>query len=31
LGNVLWVALVLSLLLPAVFDWRRKRKELMGP
>lgn len=30
LGNILWVALALSLLLPAVFDWRRKRRELMG-
>jgi putative tricarboxylic transport membrane protein len=30
LGNLLWVALVMSLLLPAVFDWRRKRRELMG-
>ena len=30
LGNVLWVALALSLLLPIFFDWRRKRKELMA-
>jgi len=30
LGNILWVALALSLLLPSVFDWRRKRRELMG-
>ncbi len=30
LGNVLWVALALSLILPAVFDWRRKRKEILG-
>lgn len=30
LGNILWVALAASLLLPAVFDWRRKRRELMG-
>ncbi|WP_114285497.1 tripartite tricarboxylate transporter permease [Candidatus Halocynthiibacter alkanivorans] len=30
LGNVLWVALFFSLVLPAVFDWRRKRRELMG-
>lgn len=30
LGNILWVALALSLVLPAVFDWRRKRRELMG-
>lgn len=27
LGNVLWVALVVSLVLPVVFDRRRKRKE----
>jgi len=30
LGNALWVALALSLILPSVFDWRRKRKELLG-
>ncbi|MDA9865116.1 tripartite tricarboxylate transporter permease [bacterium] len=28
LGNVLWVGLVLSLVLPIFFDWRRKQKEL---
>ncbi|MCG6904867.1 MAG: tripartite tricarboxylate transporter permease [Rhodobacter sp.] len=28
LGNILWVALALSLVLPPVFNWRRKRKEL---
>ena len=27
LGNVLWVGLVLSLVLPIFFDWRRKQKE----
>ena len=26
LGNILWVALVISLLLPLIFDWRRKRQ-----
>ncbi|MBS0124191.1 tripartite tricarboxylate transporter permease [Thetidibacter halocola] len=31
IGNILWVALVVSLILPAVFDRRRKRKELVTP
>ena len=26
LGNILWVALAVSLLLPLFFDWRRKRR-----
>ncbi|PQO22296.1 hypothetical protein C2I36_13830 [Rhodobacteraceae bacterium WD3A24] len=30
LGNILWVCLVLTLTLPLVFDWRRKRKEILG-
>jgi putative tricarboxylic transport membrane protein len=29
LGNVLWVALVISLVLPLVFDRRRKKKEMV--
>ena len=29
LGNVLWLALVVSLVLPIVFDRRRKKKELV--
>ena len=31
LGNILWVALVVSLVLPIVFDRRRKKKELVQP
>ncbi|WP_227271666.1 tripartite tricarboxylate transporter permease [Roseobacter weihaiensis] len=30
LGNILWVALVVSLVLPAVLDWRRKKRELLS-
>jgi putative tricarboxylic transport membrane protein len=30
IGNVLWVMLAASILLPVLFDWRRKRRELMG-
>jgi putative tricarboxylic transport membrane protein len=29
LGNILWVALVISLVLPLVFDRRRKKKEMV--
>lgn len=28
LGNILWVGLVLSLVLPIFFNWRRKQKEM---
>jgi putative tricarboxylic transport membrane protein len=28
LGNILWVCLALSIVLPLAFDWKRKRKEL---
>ncbi|MEE4189149.1 MAG: tripartite tricarboxylate transporter permease [Roseobacter sp.] len=31
LGNVLWVALVVSLVLPVILDRRRKKKELVTP
>jgi putative tricarboxylic transport membrane protein len=30
IGNVLWVLLAASILLPMFFDWRKKRRELMG-
>ena len=30
LGNILWVCLVLTLTLPLFFDWRRKKRELLG-